>query len=199
MREQREGLYRLNKEKTAFLLTLPSTLVSRSVEPRVTRILPRGNWMDDSGPVVEPAVPGMLPGLGVIERRATRLDLAEWLVRSDNPLTARVFVNRLWKQYFGTGLSKVLDDLGAQGELPSHPALLDWLAVEFMESGWDVKHVVRLIVTSQAYRQSSARRPEVLTIDPYNRLLARQSQFRLPAELLRDNARSCVGSTGSPN
>lgn len=193
MKGKRAELARLTNEKTAFQRTLESTLVSQSVEPRVTRVLARGNWMDDSGPVVEPAVPEFLPGLGLADRRATRLDLADWLVRKDNPLTARVYVNRLWKMYFGTGLSKVLDDLGAQGELPSHPELLDWLAVEFMESGWDVKHMVRLIVNSGTYRQASARREELQDLDPYNRLLARQSQFRLPAELLRDNALAVSG------
>ncbi|MBI2424996.1 MAG: PSD1 domain-containing protein [Candidatus Hydrogenedentes bacterium] len=190
---KRAELARLTNEKAAYQRTLVSTLVSQPVEPRVTRILARGNWMDESGPIVEPAVPEFLSGLDTANRRANRLDLAEWIVRKDNPLTARVYVNRLWKLCFGTGLSKVLDDLGAQGELPSHPELLDWLGGEFMESGWDIKHMVRLIVTSGVYRQSSARREELLDIDPYNRLLARQSQFRLPAELLRDNALAVSG------
>src|SRR5690606_27319885 len=111
------------------------------------RILPRGNWMDDTGEVVEPAVPAYFGRLDV-EGRPTRLDLARWLVSTENPLTARVLVNRLWKLFFGAGISRGLEDLGAMGEPPSHPDLLDWLAVELVESGWDVKHMVRLMVLS---------------------------------------------------
>ena len=111
----------------------------------------------------------------------------------DNPLTARVFVNRLWKLYFGQGLSKSLEDLGSQGELPTHPELLDWLAVEFMDSGWDVKHLVKLIVMSGTYRQASVNSRNVNERDPFNRLLARQSRFRLDAEMVRDNALSLSG------
>lgn len=169
-----------------------TTLVTVSVEPREMRVLPRGNWMDNSGPIVQPAPPHFLPQ-GKFEGRQTRLDLANWIVANDNPLTARVFVNRLWKLFFGTGLSKVLDDIGSQGEYPSHPELLDALALEFIESGWDVKHMVRLIVSSQTYRQSSAPRSELVDLDPYNRLLARQSRFRLDAEMVRDNALSVSG------
>jgi hypothetical protein len=102
-------------------------------------------------------------------------------------------MNRLWKQFFGTGLSKVLDDLGAQGEPPANPALLDWLACEFMDSGWDMKHMVRTIVTSATYRQRSTATPELLAADPYNRQLARQSAFRMDAELVRDNALAIAG------
>jgi hypothetical protein len=108
-------------------------------------------------------------------------------------LTARVFVNRLWKLYFGTGLSKVLDDFGAQGEPPSHPKLLDTLAVEFMESGWNIKHLVKLIVMSATYRQSSLIPDELRDVDPYNRLLARQSRFRMDAEFIRDSALAVSG------
>ena len=139
------------------------------------RILPRGNWMDETGEVVKPALPHYLPRPEVAGRDLTRLDLARWLVSRDNPLTARTVMNRLWKQFFGTGLSKQLDDLGAQGEPPSNPALLDWLACEFMDSGWDVKHMVRTIVTSKTYRQTSVATPELLAADPLNRELARQS------------------------
>jgi hypothetical protein len=123
----------------------------------------------------------------------TRLDLARWLVSRDNPLTARTFVNRLWKQFFGTGLSKSLDDLGSQGEWPANPELLDWLACEFMDSGWDVKNMVRLIVTSRTYRQVSTASKKLQARDPLNRELARQSWFRLDAELVRDNALSIAG------
>ena len=118
--------------------------------------------------------------------RLSRLDLSDWLFEEDNPLTARVFVNRLWKQFFNEGLSRVLDDLGSQGEPPVHPELLDWLAVEFRESGWDVKHMVELIVTSETYKQSSTPRSDLEDVDPANTLLARQESYRLEAELIRD-------------
>ena len=165
------------------------TLVTVSKQPRMMRVLPRGNWLDESGEVVEPAVPGFLalPG-GVKEagKRLTRMDLADWLVSPQNPLTARVFVNRVWKQLFGTGISKVLDDVGSQGDWPVHPEVLDWLAVDFVESGWDIKRLIKTIVMSETYRQSSRPRPVLRERDPYNRLLARQSSFRLDAELVRD-------------
>src|SRR5690606_14779420 len=143
---------------------------TESIEPREVRVLPRGNWLDETGEVVEPGGLTGLPPLRVEGRRPNRLDLADWLVSPENPLTARVFVNRLWRNYFGKGLSEVLDDLGSQGNLPTHPDLLDWLAVEFRESGWDVKHMVRLMVTSSAYRQSSRPTPEMLKVDPLNKL-----------------------------
>ena len=127
------------------------------------------------------------------DRRPTRLDLAKWLVARDNPLTARVVVNRLWKLYFGVGLSKELIDMGSRGEVPPNQELLDWLAVEFMDSGWDIKHMIRLMVTTSAYRQSSLPRPELDAIDPENRLVARQSRFRLEAEQIRDNALAVSG------
>ncbi len=178
--------------------SIPKVLVTESVEPRITRVLPRGNWMDDSGEIVEPAIPAFLGKLQT-NGRATRLDLANWLVSKDNPLTARVFVNRMWRLFFGTGLSKVLDDLGSQGEWPTHPELLDWLAAEFMEPqapgthAWDMKHIVRTIVTSHTYRQSSAGSPEAEAKDPDNRLLARQSRLRVDAEIVRDVALSVAG------
>ena len=148
--------------------------------------MPRGNWLDESGEVVKPALPSYLPQLEVNGRELNRLDLAQWIVSKDNPLTARVTMNRLWKQFFGIGLSKVLDDLGAQGELPVNPELLDFLAFEFMDKGWDIKHMVRLIVMSQTYRQVSTAAPELMQADPYNRQLARQTPFRIDAELVRD-------------
>jgi hypothetical protein len=157
------------------------------------RVLPRGNWLDDSGEIVAPAVPASLAPLAVKERRATRLDLAEWLVAPDNPLVARVFVNRLWMLTFGQGLVKTLDDFGAQGAWPTHPELLDWLAVEFRESGWNVKHMLKLIVLSNTYRQSSQVSEPLRHRDPYNLLLARQSRFRLDAEMVRDNALAISG------
>lgn len=179
----------LMEERTDLINALPYTLVTQArEEPRTIRILPRGNWMDESGDVVEPRPPEFLPPLEVEGRRATRLDLAHWLVSPENPLTARVQVNRFWKLFFGTGLSKTLDDLGNQGEWPTHPGLIDWLAVEFRESGWNMKHTIKLIVMSNTYRQASLPRDEVDAVDPRNRLLARQSRFRLEAELVRDNA-----------
>lgn len=170
-----------------------------------THVLPRGNWMAPAEKV-EPAVPAFLAhaSLKGDGTRLNRLDLAKWLVAEENPLVARHFVNRLWKQFFGKGLSNVLDDLGNQGEWPSHPQLLDWLAVEFRESGWDVKHMVRLIVTSRTYRQQSATRADVVAKDPDNRLLAEQSARRLDAEFVRDNALAISGLledgiTGGPS
>jgi hypothetical protein len=190
IREQLAALYR---RKEALLRSVPTCLVSESGRPRTVRVLPRGNWMDDSGEVVTPAVPRFILPLETGDSRPTRLDLARWIGSRDNPLTARVFVNRLWKQYFGLGLSRVLEDLGAQGEPPTHPDLLDWLAVEFMESGWDVKHIVRLLVTSGTYRQDSRPRPELAEHDPENRLAGRQVSLRLDAELVRDNALTVAG------
>ena len=159
-----------------------------SEEPREVRILPRGDWMDDSGEIVEPQAPHFLDQIPVNGERLTRLDLANWLVDRDNPLTARVFVNRMWKLLFGTALSKVLDDLGSQGETPLNQELLDWLAVEFMESGWDVKHLFRTMVLSQTYRRSSEPSEALLAQDPNNRYHGRQTMRRLDAEFIRDNA-----------
>lgn len=189
----RERLAELYRERDRLVEEIDRCLISVSVEPRTTRVLPRGNWMDESGEIVEPAVPEFLPPLETGGERATRLDLANWLVSPEHPLTARVVVNRLWKLFFGAGLSRVLDDLGSQGEPPTHPELLDWLAVELRESGWDVKHLVRMLVRSATYRQSSKGRPELVELDPRNRLFARQARFRLPAEMIRDNALSLAG------
>lgn len=170
------------------------SMVTQAWEPKATRVLPRGNWQDESGPVVQPSVPSfLLQSASNNGRRLTRLDLARWLTAADNPLTARVFVNRLWKQFFGTGLSGVMEDVGAQGEPPSHPALLDWLAVEFRESGWNVKHLVRLMVMSSTYRQDSRTRPELRDRDPSNRWVAFMSPRRLEAEFVRDNALAVAG------
>jgi hypothetical protein len=173
---------------------LTSTMVTVAVTPRPMRVLARGNWQDDKSELVVPGVPHFLPQVSnPTGRRLTRLDLARWLVDRENPLTARTVMNRLWKQCFGTGLSAVLDDLGTQGEWPSHPELLDWLAVEFEDSGWNVKHMVKLIVLSSTYRQQSCLRPELREIDPNNRLLSCQTPRRLEAEFVRDNALSIAG------
>ncbi|MBI2925490.1 MAG: PSD1 domain-containing protein [Verrucomicrobia bacterium] len=192
--EARANLAANKKKRDELVAKLPTTLASIAVEPRVTRILPRGNWMRDDGEVVSPAVPHFLRQLETKEQRATRVEFAKWLVARDNPLTARVFVNRLWKLYFGAGLSRKLDDFGVQGEWPSHPELLDWLAVEFMGRGWDVKHMVKQMVMSSAYRQaSSGFDQQLIARDPDNRLLARQARFRLEGELVRDNALAVSG------
>jgi hypothetical protein len=179
---------------------IPRVVVTQATAPAPTRILPRGNWMDDSGEIVAPAIPAFLGALDTGQRRATRLDLANWLVSPNNPLTARVFVNRAWRQLFGAGLSKTLDDLGAQGEWPTHPELLDWLAAEFQSPSlagarhaWDIKHLFRTIVLSHTYRQSSRPHPAAAQKDPDNRLLARQSRFRVDAEIVRDIALSASG------
>ncbi|MCH7918495.1 MAG: PSD1 domain-containing protein [Planctomycetes bacterium] len=173
---------------------IPYCLTTVSTQPRPMRVLPRGNWMDDSGDPVQSNTPGFLPPLKNVNlRRATRLDLANWLISEENPMTSRAFVNRVWAIFFGRGLSKVLDDLGSRGEWPIHLELLDWLAVEFMETDWNVKHLVKLIVTSGTYRQSSKPTAALREEDPYNRLLARQSRRRLDAEMIRDHALSVSG------
>lgn len=187
--EERESLL---ADKKRIEQSVRTSVVTETAEPRMMRVLDRGNWQDESGEVVEPHIPSFLGDLET-DGRATRMDLAEWLTNRDNPLTARVFVNRLWKLYFGIGISKRLEDLGSQGEWPTHPELLDHLAVEFMDSGWDVKHMVKQIVMSAAYRQASDVSPELITQDPYNRLIARQSRIRLEAELVRDNALKISG------
>ena len=171
------------------------TMVTQATKPLEVRVLPRGNFLDQSGPVVLPTTPSFLPGLrtSTEQKRLTRLDLADWITSKENPITARTFMNRLWQAFYGTGLSAVLDDLGSQGELPSHPELLEWLALEFRDKGWDVKRMVRLMVTSQTYRQSSSQRPDLKELDPSNRLLASQNPRRLDAEFIRDNALAVAG------
>jgi hypothetical protein len=173
------------------------TLVAQSVpadQIPVSRVRPRGNWQDESGELAPPAVPHFLPQLEIdSERRLNRTDLAAWLTSPQNPLVPRHFVNRTWRHLFGTGLSSKLDDLGSQGEWPSHPMLLDWLASEFVQSGWDVKQLVQKMVMSHTYRQAVTRRSELMEIDPYNRLLAQASPRRLEAEAIRDNALAISG------
>lgn len=191
---EREAVTKAEQARKAHYDNLPKCLVSiKSDKPRVVRILPRGDWMNETGEKVQPALPHYLPQTGFDGRELTRLDLARWLVARENPLPARTVMNRLWKQFFGNGLSKVLDDLGAQGEPPLNSALLDWLACEFIDSRWDTKHMVRLIVNSATYKQVSTATPELLAADPYNREYARQSTFRVDAELVRDSALSIAG------
>jgi len=159
---------------------------------RKSHLLMRGDFKHP-GEAVEPGTPTSLPSLNAAGPRATRLDLARWLVARENPLTARVAVNRIWQEYFGRGLSRTSENFGNQGESPSHPELLDWLASEFMDSGWSLKHIHRLIVSSATYRQSSDARPELAVRDPENKLAARQARLRLSAEAIRDSALAVSG------
>jgi hypothetical protein len=164
---------------------IPTSMVMSELEkPRETFILARGDYRNH-GDKVQPGVPAVLPPLPK-GAPLNRLTLAKWLVDPANPLTARVAVNRYWQMYFGTGLVKTTENFGSQGDPPSNPELLDWLATEFIRTGWDVKAMQRLIVTSAAYRQSSRVTPELLERDPENRLIARGPRFRLPAEMVRD-------------
>jgi hypothetical protein len=171
------------------------SMVTQAAKPLTVRVLPRGNFLDETGPIVLPTTPSFLPGLrtSTEQKRLTRLDLADWINSKDNPITARTVMNRLWQIFHGTGLSAGLDDLGSQGELPSHPELLEWLSLEFRDKGWDVKKMIRLMVTSRTYRQSSSLRPELKEADPNNRLLASQNPRRLDAEFVRDNALFVAG------
>jgi hypothetical protein len=180
------------KEESDVLKDVPTTLVLKDLsEPRVTHIHKRGDFLRP-GEVVVPAVPSIFPSLPPGER-TNRLTLAKWLVDPANPLTARVIVNRLWQMHFGQGLVKTAEDFGTQGERPSHPELLDWLATELVQQHWDCKALHRLIVTSAAYRQASHVSAAKFQADPENRLLARGPRFRLPAELIRDNALEIAG------
>ncbi len=167
----------------------PGTLVMEDMpQPRDTWVLNRGEYdQPDKDQKVLPGTPAALPPLPP-DAKGNRLDLARWLVSPEHPLTARVAVNRFWQQHFGTGLVRTAEDFGSQGEWPTHPELLDWLATEFMESGWDVKHIQKLIVMSATFAQSSAVREELLERDPENRLLARGPRFRMDAETIRDQA-----------
>jgi hypothetical protein len=191
--KKRDELIALKKERLDLEAQFVPTMITQAVPPSDIRILARGNWMDKSGKVVQPHAPHFMKQIDTGGRRANRLDLANWLVSPDHPLTARVVVNRLWKQYYGIGLSKGLIDMGSRGEVPVNQELLDWLALEFMDKGWDMKHMIRLMVTTSAYRQSSLPRPEVDAIDPDNRLAAHQSRFRMEAEQIRDNALAVSG------
>ena len=189
----RKELAGVEKSRNGLDAIIPTSLVTAVTAPRMVRILRRGNWMDDSGEIVTPAFPAVLSTGTPRNERLTRLDLANWIVDRDNPLTSRAFVNRVWKLYFGAGLSRKLDDLGAQGEWPSHPLLLDYLAGRFMETDWDIKRLIKTIVMTRAYRQSSIVESSARDVDPYNRWISRQGRFRLDAELVRDNCLSISG------
>ncbi|MCB9936800.1 MAG: PSD1 domain-containing protein [Planctomycetaceae bacterium] len=189
----RDQIAAKEKQQKDIRSAFPQTLISVSIDPRMVRILPRGNWLDDSGEIVEPATPAALPSIEIGDRKTARLEFARWMASRENPLTARVYVNRLWKLFFGQGLVKSLDDFGTQGNSPTHPELLDWLAIEFMDSGWDTKKLIRQMVTSDTYKQSSFVAPQLREIDPSNKWLARQARFRLDAEMVRDNALAVSG------
>lgn len=192
LRRQRDELATLERMRRAYQQSIPSVMVMHELDGmRDTFLLKRGAY-DAPGEQVFPAVPSALPPLPESAPR-NRLGLARWLVSRDNPLTARVVVNRFWAMFFGTGIVKTVEDFGSQGEWPAHPELLDWLAVEFVESGWDVKHLLRLIVTTAAYRQESKVTPELLERDPENRLLARGPRHRLSPEMIRDQALAVSG------
>ncbi len=206
----RQKVAELRKQRDAFVDAIPQTFVFKDLDkPRDAFVMQRGAY-DKPGEKVEPNVPAILPPLRLASSgaaavvpsgsatpgdakpttaaRPKRLDLALWLVAPENPLTSRVTVNRFWQQFFGTGLVATPDDFGSQGQPPSHPELLDWMASYFQATGWDVKNLVRLMVTSATYRQSSKVTPEMIARDPANRLFERGPRYRLDAEQLRDNA-----------
>ena len=181
---KREGELKNQEEE---LRRPKTTVMVMQDRERTTYVLRRGSYADRTDIKVEPGLPERLPPLPEDAPR-NRLGLAQWLFLKENPLTARVAVNRYWQMLFGVGLVATPEDFGTQGELPSHPALLDWLAVDFRDHGWNVKRTLRSIVTSSTYRQSAAASRELYERDPANRLLARGSRYRLQAEFLRDNA-----------
>ena len=186
------SLRSVKEDRSKFLAAIPSVMVMEDAkENRPAYVLKRGAY-DAHGEQVSANVPGFLNPMRP-EWPRNRLGLARWLVDRDNPLTARATVNRLWAMLFGIGLVKTVEDFGSQGEWPVHQDLLDWLAVDFMDSGWSVKHMLKTIVMSAAYQQSSKMSPEMLQRDPENRLLARGPRFRLSAEMIRDQALAASG------
>ncbi len=248
--DARQEIVKLEKRAAELAARKRRTMITVSVPPRTIRVLKRGDWMDETGEIVQPAVPHFLTPIAVKGRRATRLDLARWLTSPDHPQTSRVFVNRIWYLLFGAGLCRSLDDTGNQGEWPTHPELLDYIASRFAAPsavattqgsrgqgareirtlrtvegfdyrglsyalrntqygsvpsprppapgptqglGWSTKSLVRLIVTSAAYRQSSVGEPALVARDPENRLFARQGRSRVPAEMIRDSALGISG------
>ena len=194
LRETRDQLASLRTERSELDEALPTTLVwKEKAEPKPAFVLIRGAY-DKQGDQVYRDTPAALPPLSLSEGLTpTRLDLAKWLLSPDHPLTARVTVNRFWQQYFGIGIVETAEDFGSQGKLPTHPQLLDWLAVEFRESGWDVKRLQKLIVMSATYRQSSKIGEEKAKQDPDNLLLSRGPRFRLDGESIRDTALAVSG------
>jgi hypothetical protein len=192
VRRQKDRLAKLKQQYAELDKKIPTTMVMQEMDrPRDTFLLHRGQY-DQRGPKVSAGVPAALPPLPR-GAKGNRLGLAQWLVMPEHPLTARVAVNRYWQMYFGTGLVKTAEDFGVQGELPSHPEMLDWLATEFMRTGWDVKHMHRLIVTSATYRRTAVAPRALLAKDSENRLLARIPRLRLHAEFIRDQALAASG------
>jgi hypothetical protein len=192
LRTAHAELKSLRTQREDLLKQIPTVMVMTEMsKPRDTFVLARGDYRNQTEKV-QPDVPAMLPALPADEPR-NRLTLARWLVHPKHPLTSRVAVNRFWQMYFGIGLVKTQEDFGVQGEPPSHPELLDWLATEFIRTGWDVRAMQRMIVTSAAYRQSSRVTLELRERDPENRLLARGPRLRLPAEMIRDTALAASG------
>ena len=191
-RETYAKLGALERASHALEAELPTVMVMQELEaPRETHLLVRGQY-DQPGEAVTPGTPTALPPLSK-NTPPNRLGLARWLTRADNPLTARVITNRMWQSLFGTGLVRTTEDFGSQGELPSHPRLLDWLATGFVRLRWNTKAMMRLIVTSATYRQASVFTPELLDRDPENRLLSRSPRYRLSAEVIRDQALFAAG------
>jgi hypothetical protein len=187
IREAHLGLRKLQHERRVFEENLPTVMVMEEMTtPRKAHVLIRGQY-DNPGEEVQPGVPAVFPPIPENVPN-NRLAFARWLANPQHPLTARVAVNRIWQKYFGQGLVRTTEDFGSQGDRPSHPELLDWLAVEFVESGWNMKAMHKLIVMSATYRQSSGVSSELLRLDPDNRLLARGPRRRLPAEAIRDQA-----------
>ena len=192
VREAWADIFELSKQREAMVDAFPTVMVmAERPQRKQTHVLVRGAY-DAPGEAVEPGVPAALPPLPTGASN-DRLGLARWLVDRSNPLTSRVTVNRFWQMFFGIGLVKTAEDFGSQGEPPANRELLDWLAVEFVDQGWDTKGIVKTIVTSATYRQSSKARPELRVKDPENRLLARGPRFRLPAEAVRDQALALAG------
>ena len=190
--ELNKQLKKAEEQQKNFEVTLPAAMVMKErTEIRPAHMMIRGAY-DNLGEQVERDTPGFLPP---IEKEGTknRLDLAEWFVTKEHPLTARVAVNRFWQQLFSVGIVKTSEDFGAQGEWPSHPELLDYLTVSFVESGWDVKSLMKQIVMSETYKQSSEAKPEQFNSDPENRLLSRGSRFRIDSEMLRDQILATSG------
>ena len=179
------------KSLDSFRNSIPTAMVMQEGKPRDAFLLIRGEY-DNRGDKVEPGLPAFLPPLPE-GQQANRLSLANWIVSRDNPLTARVWVNRIWERMFGTGLVKTTENMGNQAAYPSHPELLDWLAAEFMESGWDMKQFIKLLVSSRVYRQAATVSAAAVERDPENRLYARASRIRLPAEIVRDTALAASG------
>jgi hypothetical protein len=194
--DRKKSVPALREQIAAIEKATQRTMVTAAIKPRMIRVLPRGDWLDDSGPIVSPAVPVVLGQLETGNRRPTRLDLARWLTDADKGiggLTSRVFVNRIWYLLMGRGLAPNLGDLGNRSDVPSHPDLLDHLSIDFYQNGWDIKRLVKGIVISESYQQSSQPTQAAIATDPDNRWFSRQSRFRLSAEMIRDNALAVSG------